>query len=86
MDRLTRKVWISGNPPFSLNYTNGRNFVPSDIVSFRPDPKNYLKKGKKYWANLYFVEDVSPLGTNEKYLRKIVIKTSRGEYSFDKVR
>jgi len=84
MSQIRRKVWLAGEPHFSLNY--GADAVPVDLQAFRPDPRTHLKGGVKYWAKLHFVQETSPLGTPAAYLRKVTVRTERGTIDFVKVR
>lgn len=57
---LPFQVYLEGNPIFSLTYKslkekyNKKDGIKTDITSYRPDPRNYLKKNKKYDAQLIF--------------------------------
>jgi len=81
MDPVTRSIdtsiWLEGNPVFSLTYKNLLGTpIYTDLTGFRPDPSDYLSKGKKYRATLTFHSEKDHLNQDQWVLRLIEPKDS----------
>lgn len=67
-------VWLHGDPVFSLSYKDDLSREsPSDVASFRPDPRKYLKVGVKYKADVTFDKEMDLKGRDILALRKVKI-------------
>ena len=54
--KLKTKIMWSENSSFSLQYKQNGVYVQTDILAYRPDPRNYLTADVSYTAVLTFVE------------------------------
>ena len=78
---LLSKIWLDGNPVFSLAYIDelGKQ-VYMDLTGFRPDPKDYLAKGKKYSANLLFHKERDYQDADQWVLRGVTLPEQKFVY------
>ena len=82
MDPETRSllstIWLDGNPIFSLAYIDelGKR-IYVDLTGFRPDPKDYLTKGKKYSADLLFHKEKDYQNIDQWVLRGVTLSPEK---------
>ena len=73
---ITSRVWLDGNPVFSLTYEGARGVnVYNDLLGFRPDPSDYLIPGVKYHSHLVFHAEKDFQNKDQWVLRYVYIKS-----------
>lgn len=72
--RLTNitKIWLNGNPVFSLNYVEKNRVVYVDITGLRPDPVDYLKEGIEYEAKIEYTAEKDYKNEDQWILKSII--------------
>lgn len=71
--------WLNGDTSFSLDYKYKEKIYKTDLQSWRPDPREYLREGKVYQGEGIFKQDCSPL--DEVYDKLVRVKISDIEFS-----
>ena len=72
---ILSKVWLDGNPVFSLTYEiETKQPRYNDLTGFRPDPSDYLKTGTKYPSEIVLHLEKNYKGVDQWVLRKIIIE------------
>jgi hypothetical protein len=77
------EIFLKGHPTYALTYNLPKKNVQIswDITAFRPDPRNFLKKGTVYKGTVIFSKENLCDGTEILIPREIRIGKDRKFYN-----
>lgn len=77
---LSSRVWLDGNPIFSLTYINSSGKpVYTDLSGYRPDPADFLKVRTKYNSKLTFQIERDYRGEDQWVLRTVEVDLTKSK-------
>ena len=71
--KIKSQIFLYGDPCFCLIYFFKNKKYYTDLLSYRPDPRDYLKKGKKYHGDVYLEEERCSDEVCRHLLRKVIV-------------
>lgn len=83
---IITKVWLNGNPVFSLNYMENQKVVHTDITGLRPDPVDYLKEDIEYDAKIEYSAEKDRKNRDQWVLKSIIVLKTQPLIKFVNIR